>query len=186
METYPELQIQLTLSDEQIDAVQEGFDVTLRIAELASSSLIARRLLGVPRVFCASPAYIKRRGLPAHPKDLKSYDCLSYGFLATGNQWKLTGPDGEHWISVPWKLCANNAEVLKQAALKDRGVALLPVFIASSALDSGELLRVLGNYRAPDIALYAIYPPTRHLSLKVRLFIDFLVERFSERTWAAK
>src|SRR3954464_7131072 len=92
MEKYPELQIQLTLSDEQIDAVQEGFDVTLPIAELASSSLIARRLVGVQRVFCASPEYIKRRGAPEHPKELKEHDCLTYGFLATGNQWKLTGP----------------------------------------------------------------------------------------------
>jgi DNA-binding transcriptional LysR family regulator len=186
MEKYPELQIQLTLSDEQIDAVQEGFDVTLRIAELASSSLIARRLLGVPRIFCAAPAYIQRRGAPDHPRDLKNHDCLAYGFLATGNQWKLIGPDGEHFLSVPWKLCANNAEVLKAAALKGCGIALLPTFIAGAALEAGELMPVLQNYRAPEIALYAIYPPTRHLSSKVRLFIDFLVERFGERAWAAR
>src|SRR3954463_1221778 len=88
MDKYPELQMQLTLSDEQIDSVQEGFDVTLRIAELASSSLIARRLVGVQRVFCSSPEYIQRRGVPEHPKDLKTHDCLTYGFLASGNQWK--------------------------------------------------------------------------------------------------
>jgi DNA-binding transcriptional LysR family regulator len=184
MEQYPELQIQLTLSDEQIESVQEGFDVTLRIGELASSSLIARRLLGVQRVFCASPEYIERHGAPEHPRDLKNHDCLTYGFLATGNQWKLTGPDGEHWISVPWRLCANNAEVLKQAALKGRGIALLPTFIAGSELESGALAPMLEKYRAPEIALYAIYPPTRHLSSKVRLFIDFLVERFKERDWS--
>jgi len=186
MEKYPELQIQLTLSDEQIDAVQEGYDVTLRIAELAASSLIARRLIGVERVLCASPAYIQRRGAPEHPRDLKSHECLTYGFLATGNQWKLTGPDGEHALSVPWRLCANNAQVLSQAALEGHGIALLPTFIAGAALRSGALLPVLRNYRAPDIALYAIYPPTRHLSSKVRLFIDFLVERFGERNWAAE
>jgi DNA-binding transcriptional LysR family regulator len=181
MEKYPELQIQLTLSDEQIDAVQEGFDVTLRIAELASSSLIARRLLGIPRVFCASPEYIKRRGVPEHPKDLKNHDCLTYGFLATGNQWKLIGPDGEHSMPVPWQLCANNAEVLQQAVLKGRGIALLPTFVAGSALKSGMLVPILEEYHAPEIALYAIYPPTRHVSFKVRLFIDFLLERFRDR-----
>src|SRR3954468_3950629 len=185
MEKYPELQIQLTLSDEQIDAVQEGFDVTLRIGELASSSLIARRLLGVNRVFCASPEYIERRGAPLHPRDLKTHDCLSYGFLATGNQWKLIGADGEHWIPVPWRLCANNAELLKQAALSGRGIGLLPTFIAGAELDSGALTPVLKDFNAPEIALYAIYPPTRHLSSKVRLFIDFLVDRFSEKRWAA-
>jgi DNA-binding transcriptional LysR family regulator len=181
MEKYPELQIQLTLSDEQIDAVQEGFDVTLRIAELASSSLIARRLLGIPRVFCASPEYIKRRGVPEHPKDLKNHDCLTYGFLATGTQWRLTGPDGEHSMPVPWRLCANNAEVLQQAVVKGRGIALLPTFIAGYALKSGMLVAVLEEYHAPEIALYALYPPTRHLSFKVRLFIDFLLERFRDQ-----
>lgn len=183
MEKYPELQIQLTLSDEQIDSVQEGYDITLRIAELASSSMIARRLLSVPRVICASPAYVQRRGAPEHPKDLKNHDCLTYGFLATGNQWKLTGPDGEHWVQVPWRLCANNAEVLKQAALNGRGIALVPTFIASAALEAGTLVPLLEKYHAPEIALYAIYPPTRHLSVKVRLFIDFLVERFGSWKW---
>ena len=149
MERYPELQVQISLSDEQIDSVQEGFDVTLRIAELASSSLIARRLLGVRRVFCASSGYLERRGAPAHPKDLKDHDCLTYGFLATGNQWKLTGPDGEHWISGPWRLCANNAELLKQAALNGLGVALLPTFLAGIELESGALVPVLEDYRAP-------------------------------------
>lgn len=186
MERHPELQIQLTLNDTQIDAVEEGFDVTLRIAELASSSLIARRLLGVTRVFCASPAYLTRRGVPHHPKELKDHDCLTYGFLATGQQWKLTGPDGEHRMSVPWKLCANNAEVLAQAARKGRGIALLPAFIAGAALDAGELVPILEQYRAPEIALYAIYPPTRHLSAKVRLFIDFLVDQCSGLNWATK
>ena len=186
MGKYPELQIQLTLSDEQIDAVQEGFDVTLRIAELASSTLIARRLLGVGRVFCASPEYIKRRGAPEHPKDLKNHDCLTYGFLATGNQWKLTGVDGEHFIPVPWRLCANNAEVLKHAVLKGHGIALLPTFIAGSAMKSGMLVPVLEKYHAPEIALYAIYPPTRHLSSKVRLFIDFLLARFRDRALEQK
>jgi DNA-binding transcriptional LysR family regulator len=180
MENYPALQIHLTLDDELIDALQEGHDVTLRIGDLASSSLIARRLIGLPRVFCASPAYIARRGAPAHPRELKDHDCLTYGFLATGNQWKLTGADGEHAITVPWRLCANNAEVLKEAALHGLGIALLPMFIAGSALASGALVPVLRDYQAPGIALHAIYPPTRHLSSKVRLFIDFLVERFSK------
>jgi DNA-binding transcriptional LysR family regulator len=185
MQAYPQMQVQLTLSDEQIDAVQEGFDVTLRIAELASSSLIARRLIGIERAFCASPAYLERRGVPEHPKDLKDHDCLTYGFLATGNQWKLIGPDGEHWLTVPWRMCANNAEVLEAAAVGGHGIALLPMFLAEAALASGALRRVLEGYRAPEIALHAIYPPTRHLSLKVRLLIDFLVARFKGREWAS-
>ena len=177
MAQYPDLQIQLVLSDEHVDPVQGGLDVTLRIAELDSSSLLARKLADVDRVICASPAYFKKHGTPSHPDDLRNHQCLTYGFLSTGNQWKLSGADGDHWIAPPWTLCANNAEVLRDAAVKGRGIAVLPVFLAEDELKSGALVPCLGDYKPPQLSLYAIYPPTRHLSVKVRLFIDFLIER---------
>jgi DNA-binding transcriptional LysR family regulator len=183
MERYAELQIQLILSDQQIDPVQEGFDVTLRIADLPSSSLIARKIAPAHRVVCASPSYLQRRGTPQRPSDLREHDCLTYGHLATGKQWKLTGPDGEHWIPIPWTLCTNNAEVLCDAAVRGRGIALLPTFIAAAELRRGSLQTILESYQAPEISIYAIYPETRHLSVKVRVFIDFLIERFGGSTW---
>jgi DNA-binding transcriptional LysR family regulator len=185
MALYPELQIQLVLSDEQVDPVQGGYDVTLRIADLESSSLIARKIVAIDRVICASPSYLDQHGVPQHPGDLRSHALLTYVFLLTGNQWRLTGADGDHWIQPSWLLCANNAEVLRDAAIKGRGVALLPTFIARDALRKGLLRSFLPEYKAPLLTLYAIYPPTRHLAVKVRLFIDFLVERFGsepERT----
>jgi DNA-binding transcriptional LysR family regulator len=178
MERYPELRIQLVLSDEQVDPVQGGLDVTLRIADLESSSLIARKIMPVDRVVCASPEYFERHGTPKHPSDLRDHNCLAYGFLSTGNQWKLTGKDGDHWIQPPWTLCVNNAEVLRDAAINARGITVLPVFIASDALRDGRLQTCLADYHPPQLTLYAIYPPTQHLAMKVRLFIDFLVERF--------
>ena len=178
MERYPELQVQLVLTDEHVDPLQEGLDVTLRIAELESSSLVARKIMPIPRAICASPDYLRLHGEPKHPNELRSHMCLAYGYLSTGNQWKLTGPDGDHWINPRWSLCANNAEVLRDAAVGGRGIALLPMFIAERALEQGALRAILSDYKAPSIALYAIYPPTRHLATKVRLFIDFLVERF--------
>jgi DNA-binding transcriptional LysR family regulator len=177
MARYPELRIQLVLSDEHVDPVQQGLDVTLRIAELESSSLIARKIVPIDRVVCASPDYLARRGTPAHPNDLRDHNCLTYGFLSTGNQWKLSGADGDHWIQPRWTLCANNAEVLRDAAIKGCGIALLPVFIAAEELKNGALRSILADYNSPPLTLYAIYPPTRHLAVKVRLFIDFLVER---------
>lgn len=181
MRRYPDLQIQLTLSDEQVSAVEEGFDVTLRIADLPSSSLIARKVIPIERVICASPAYLKAQGWPDHPRDLSRHTCLTYGFLATGNQWKLSGPDGEHWAQVNWRMCANNGEVLRDAALRGHGIVLLPMFVVAAEIKRGRLKPVLEAYAAPQIALYAIYPPTRHLSTKVRLFVDFLVDRFNRR-----
>lgn len=187
MATYPELQIQLVLSDDQVDPMQGGFDVTLRIADLESSSLIARKIVAIDRAVCASPDYLKEHGTPKLPEDLRKHALLTYGFLLTGNQWKLTGKDGDHWIQPSWTLCVNNAEVLRDAALRGRGIALLPTFIAGDALRAGTLQRVLKPYKAPPLTLYAIYPPTRHLAVKVRLFIDFLVARFAGTpSWDAK
>ena len=183
MEKYPDLRIQLLLSDQQVDPVQEGFDITLRIADLPSSSMIARRIAPARRAICASPSYLARHGTPKHPDDLRGHACLTYGHLATGNQWKLTGPDGDHWIAIPWTLCTNNAEVLRDAAVQGRGIALLPTFIAGADFQQGRLATILTGYQAPEISIYAIYPETRHLSLKVRVFIDFLVERFGGRPY---
>jgi len=178
MAHYPELQLQIVLSDDLLDPVQDGFDVTLRIAELESSSLVARRIMPVERVICAAPAYLAKHGTPQSPEELRRHTSLTYGFLLTGNQWKLTGADGDHWIQPAWTLCVNNAEVLRDVAIRGQGIALIPRFIAADALASGALTAILSEYVAPPLALYAIYPPTRHLSVKVRLFIDFLVERF--------
>jgi DNA-binding transcriptional LysR family regulator len=162
MALYPELWIQLVLSDEQIDPVQGGYDVTLRIADLESSSLIARKIVAIDRVICAAPSYLDQHGVPQHPGDLRRHALLTYGFLLTGNQWKLTGEDGEHRIQPEWTLCANNAEVLRDAAIKGRGVALLPTFIAEASLRDGTLQGFLDDYKAPPLTLYALYPPTRH------------------------
>ena len=181
MEQYPDLNIHLILSDQQIDTVQEGFDVTIRIADMSDSSLIARRIVPAHRVLCASPDYLKRHGTPKHPDDLRTHECLSYDYLGTGAQWKLTGKDGVHWLHVPAKLCSNNAEILRDAAVGGQGIALLPTFIASPDLRAGRLRNILTAYKAPELSVCALYPPTRHLSTKVRAFIDFLVERFGDR-----
>lgn len=178
MERYPKLQIQMILSDQQLDTVQEGFDVTIRIADLPASSMIARKIVPADRVLCASPAYLKQHGAPKHPSDLRKHACLTYGHLATGTQWKFTGKDGDHWLQAPWSLCSNNAEILRDAAVAGRGIALLPTFIAGQDLRAGRLQGILAKFHAPALTVYALYPPTRYLSVKVRVFIDFLVERF--------
>ena len=180
MERYPDLEVRLILSDQQIDTVQEGFDLTLRIASMTDSSLVARKIAPAPRVLCASPAYLKRRGTPKHPDDLRGHDCLSYDYLGTGVQWKLSGKDGEHWLHVPARLTTNNAEVLRDTAVSGRGIALLPTFIAEAELRSGKLRVVLSDYHAPELSVCALFPPTRHLAMKVRVFIDFLVEQFGK------
>jgi DNA-binding transcriptional LysR family regulator len=131
----------------------------------------------------SAPAYLERRGTPLHPSELRNHDCLNYGYLATGNQWKLSGIDGDHWIQLPWKLCTNNAQVLRDAAVHGQGIALLPTFIAGADLQQGSLRTILSGFSAPEAALCAIYAPTRQLPKKIRVFIDFLVERFGGRPY---
>ncbi|MDX2240803.1 MAG: LysR family transcriptional regulator [Leptolyngbyaceae cyanobacterium bins.302] len=176
---YPELQVQLTLNDRFIDPIEEGFDVTVRIATLPeTASLIVHELTAAPRVLCAAPGYLRDRGVPSHPSELHQYSCLHYGHLAPLNQWTLIGPDGEHTISIQGVICSNNGEVLREAAIRELGITLLPTFIIESELEQGLLQIVLPEYHPPKISIYVIYPVNRHLSTKVRLFVRFLQERF--------
>ncbi len=178
---YPDLQVQLTLSDRFIDPIEEGFDVTIRIAEPPqSASLIVHELLSSPRRLYASAVYLETHGLPQHPTELRQHSCLHYGHFATENQWLLIGPDGTHTVSVKGALCSNNGEVLRDAAVRGLGITLLPTFIVGKALQQGKLQTVLPDYHPPQLSIYAIYSVNRHLSTKVRLLVDFLRERLNQ------
>jgi len=182
MATYSDVRVELMLTDRFIDPIDEGFDVTVRIGKPhPSTSLITAEIAPVKRVLCASPTYIKARGEPTHPHDLKAHRCLHYGNQETGNLWQLDGPDGEHSISINCAMWSNNGEVLKEAAVKDQGIAMLPTFIAGDALQQGHLRTVLADYGSQDISLCALYPRHRHLSAKMRLFVELLRERFGDR-----
>lgn len=176
---YPELHVELILSDRFIDPVEEGFDITLRIAASPqTTSLIAHRLAAAHRVLCAAPSYLAQYGTPTHPDQLKSHSCLHYGHLATDNHWKIIGSDGEYSIQVTGIICSNNGEVLKDAAIKGLGITLLPTFLAGPALQQGDLCVVLPDYQIPEISIYVLYPINRHLSAKIQLFAEFLKDRF--------
>lgn len=178
MAEHPALQVELVLSDELLNMVQEGFDLTISLTESPSGNLIARKLARASRVLCASPAYLAACGPLDHPKDLQNHRCLNYGYLATGTQWRLSGREGDHWHSIAWNLCSNNGEVLRDAAVDGAGIAMLPRFIVSDDLKSGKLKTVLDEFRAPSLAVFALYPPTRYVQNKVRVFIDYLVDHF--------
>lgn len=176
---YPDVQVQLTLSDRFIDPIAEGFDVTVRIAQpQPTASLVEQVLMPAPRLLCAAPAYLAKYGMPTHPTALHHHSCLHYGHLATDNQWTLTGPDGAHTVSIQGVLCSNNGEVLRDAAIQGLGITLLPTFIAGQALSQGQLHIVLPDYQATALTILALYPANRHLSAKIRLFVQFLRQRF--------
>ena len=176
---YPELAVDLTLNDRVVDLVEEGFDVGLRIAPLADSSLIVRRLAPNRSVLLAAPIYLQARGTPHDLGDLEDHACLIYSYQAMGEAWRLTGPEGERRIKVSGPLRVNNGDAILAAAVGGLGIALLPCFICSEDLRAGRLVRVLPDWEATaDNAVSAVYPAARHLSPKVRAFVDFLAERF--------
>lgn len=173
---HPALELQLTLSDEFIDPIRSGHDVTLRIGQLADSGLIARRLTDAPRLLAAAPSYLAQHGTPAHPAELERQRCLNYSYSSTGGHWALRRGAEEWKVSAEGPLCANNGDVLLAAAEAGLGLVLLPRFIVGDALAAGRLVEVLPDWRPPPIAVHALYPPNRQLPLRTRRFLDFLIE----------
>jgi DNA-binding transcriptional LysR family regulator len=180
---YPNLKIELLLNDRFIDPLDEGVDVTVRIGELADSSLVARRLAVTRRLLVAAPAYLTQHGAPREPEDLAHHRCLLYGHVASRQRWQLTRNGEAVSIAVASALCANNGEVLREAACRGLGIALLPTVIAGDAIKSGKLTVVLEGFSPPALPIHALYAPNRFLAAKTRLFIDFLAARFADAPW---
>ena len=179
--TYPEVSIDLDLNDRYVDILAEGVDLALRVGRLSDSSLIARRLAPIRLVAFASPAYLARHGTPRTPQELAAHNCLLYTYAATADEWQFIGPDGaDAVVRVSGRLAANNGDVLLAAAVDGLGIALGPTFIAGEHVQAGKLVTLLPGYAPPEVALYAVYPPGRHLSAKLRSFVDFLAARFGE------
>lgn len=185
MSRYPDLSVDLSLNDRRIDLIEEGVDVALRIGRLADSSLIARRIAPARFAVCASPAYWDTHGRPQTPSDLASHLVGVYTMTDKPAVVTFIAPDGtEETVKVSGRLKANNGKVLHDAALADQAVVMSPTFMVGSDLRAGRLEQVLSAYGFPDAGIYAVYPPGRHLSAKVRAFVDFLVERFGpEPSW---
>lgn len=178
---HPQVQISLNLADRFIDVVDEGFDLVIRIGELADSSLIARRLAPCRRLLCASPDYLQAHGEPRVPQDLAIHHCLVYSNELKPDSWRLQGPAGVETVRVNGPVCADNGDILRTAAVAGLGVTLLPTFIVGTDLKAGRLRQVLADYCPPQISIHAVFPSRRHLSAKVRSFVDFMAAYFGER-----
>ncbi len=177
---YPDVQIRLSLNDRQIDLVEEGFDLAIRISDLRDSSLVSRRIAPCKRVYCASPNYLAKHGKPEKPEDLVRHQCLVYTNDMRPGRWVFEGHKQSDLVKVTGPLCSDNGDLLKSAALNGLGITCLPMFIVGPEIKSGRLEPVLANFSPPDISIYALYPSRKFLSAKVRAFVDFLVSHFGE------
>jgi DNA-binding transcriptional LysR family regulator len=176
---YPAIDLKVELEDQLVDPVQGGFDVTIRIACLPDSSLNARTITQVSRVLVASPDYLERAGVPRSPGELEAHAFLRYGHLQGGTRLKLSRGEESTRISMAGPLCANNGAFLAVAAEAGLGIALLPLFIVKDALEAGRLVTVLDDWRAPPVAVNAVFPTSHRMPLKTRVFVDFLVASLS-------
>ena len=179
MRNYPQLELDMRLSDAFTNMVDEAIDVAIRIGNPEQQpNLIARRLSGHQRHICASPAYLEQHGAPQTPADLANHNCLLFSYGAKRHSWRLRQGQQDHEIEVSGNLNVNNSEMLRQAACGGLGLALLPGWLVKQDLEDGTLVSVLSDYKANpgemDVGIYAVYPSNRRGSSKIRAFTELL------------
>lgn len=177
---HPQLRFDVELSDRAVDIVDEGFDLAVRIGEIGSQSLIGRRIGSSRLVCCAAPAYIAAQGTPLTPADLAQHACLTYEYSPARNLWRFRDPNGDDQdVRISGPVHANNGQMLCALAVAGMGITFEPDFIVAPDIRAGTLLRLLPDFSPPPIPIHAVYPSRRHLSAKVRAFVDFLAARFA-------
>jgi DNA-binding transcriptional LysR family regulator len=179
-EQYPDVNVELVLQAGSVDLIEEGFDLAIQLDALNDSSLIARKLGTSQRIVCGAPGYFAKYGSPKTPNDLKKHNCLVNSSLAPRDQWTFTEPESGKTsvIKVDGSLQSNVADAIRMAAISALGLALLPTYMVGQDLRKGRLQAVLQDYIPASSIIHAVYPHRKHLSAKVRTFVDFLHARF--------
>lgn len=179
---YPEIKVDLTLSDKHVDLIGEGVDVAIRARKLEDSSLVARHLFDNQMLLVASPEYLAQHGEPKDPMELKRHNCLVYSMLKTLNVWHFSRGGKNLSVPVNGNFQSDNGDVLLEVALAGLGFAQLPIWMVGEYLKSGRLKQVLSDYEAQTLPFNAIYPQNRYVPLKVRCFVDFMKQKLSENS----
>ncbi|MGC5700749.1 LysR family transcriptional regulator [Pseudomonas sp. NFXW11] len=181
MVQYPQVAVDLTLSNELVDLVEDGYDVVLRIGELPDSGLKALRLQPYQLLLCAAPSYLARRPPLTSPWDLQQHDCLGFAYADGRTHWQFEGPEGLMEVPITSRLTINQGDPLLAAAIAGLGVVLQPLELVGNALRAGTLVNLLAQYRVPPSPMHLLYAPDRRLTPKLRSFLDFASATFGER-----
>ncbi|WP_085909207.1 LysR family transcriptional regulator [Kiloniella majae] len=178
LETYPGVGIDMVMDDRVVDMVEGGFDLAIRVRTLEDSALIARKLAPCHNLLCAAPCYFEKHGIPQKLEDLRDHNCLHYAYASTIHTWQFIQDGGER-VSLETKgnYQVNNSEALREALVAGIGIGRLPTFIANEEIAVGRLKPLLPDYKLPSQTIYAVFPERRHLPAKVRVFVDFLVDK---------
>ena len=176
LKRHPDITIDLVLSDANYDLIEQNLDVAIRAGNLSDSTVVARRLCPINSVVCASKKYLNQFGYPETPADLVNHNCLLYTFSKPVDEWTFKRGKKEQVVQVSGNFQVNNSEALRESLLGGVGIGRLPTFVAGSDIDKNKLIQVLSAYPMKQTALYAIFPERKYLPLKVRVFVDFVVE----------
>ncbi len=179
LRAHPEVEFDLDFNDREVDLMQEGFDLAIRIAPLPDSSLVARKLASIRRVMCASPDYLAQHGTPRSLDDLAAHRCLIYSLVRDLEDWQPEGGERSAKPKPYAYLKSSTGEFLRDAAVAGFGIAVMPTFFVYREIEQGTLVPLHDEFEFASLDAWAIYPPTRHLPRRVRAFIDFLAERFA-------
>ena len=180
---YPELELDITLSDERRDLIANNIDVAVWLGDLPDAEIVARRLSPSRRIVCGSTAYFKRHGIPQTPQDLRDHNCLLFAAPSYRNRWSFARDGKQDDIEVHGSIRSDNGLVLLASGVAELGVIIVQEWMVRNLLAEGRMTRVLSEYtvnpRPGDAELHAVYPSSRGLSRKVRVFVDFLIETFA-------
>jgi DNA-binding transcriptional LysR family regulator len=171
---YPELQLELSFSDQKVDLVEEGIDMAVRITAELKTSLVARKLATAGFVCCASPTYLQLHGVPQHPDELRQHNCLTYSYAPTGNQWMFTHDGKNIDVQVKGTMRTNNGDMNRLAAINGLGIAVLPTFMVCDELRTGTLQPILGDYPIADKYVFAVYLPGARRAARIKAMTDYL------------
>lgn len=177
---HPEVSVDLSLTNRNVDLVEEGFDVLFRAGDLPDSSLIAKRLAPYHLVLCAAPGYLGSASRLETPQDLVEHECLIFAHSSLRTHWSFIGPEGRVTIPIVGRFCANSGEALRAAALSGMGILFQPYELVANEISSGRLVRLLPEYEPPPRALHALYASDRQMTPKLRSFLDFIAEELGE------
>jgi len=178
---HAEVRFDVSLADRIVDLVEEGFDLGVRVGTAGSENLVARKLGETRLVPCASPQYLLAHPSPKTPEDLAEHNCFTYEYVTPRNVWRFRDASGrERAVRISGTLHSNNGDLLAEAAARGAGIVFEPAFIVGPDVRAGRLVPLLQEFIPPPVPIYAVYPSRKHLSAKVRRFVDFLVERFAQ------
>lgn len=176
--TYPDIKIDLSLSDEHVDLIANGIDIAFRAKQLEDSSLVARHLFNNPMLLLATPEYLEAKGTPSHPNDLVDHNCLVYSMSKSLSNWSFYTEDRALNVNVSGNIRCDSGDVLLELALAHNGIVQLPIWMVNKELKEGKLIQLLQEYAGINLPFHAIYPQNRYVPLKVRCFVDFMKAKF--------